>query len=57
MYIYCNGGIEMGIRYDDQMLIKIQAQIKAEAEKRAEKTGRTLSQYIRELILKDIKKI
>ena len=47
----------MGIRYDDQMLIKIQAHIKAEAEKRAEKTGRTLSQYIRELILKDMKKV
>lgn len=47
----------MGIRYDDQMLIKIQAHIKEEAEKRAEKTGRTLSQYVRELILKDMKKV
>ena len=47
----------MGIRYDTQVLIKMQSQIKAEAEKRAEKTGRTLSQYVRELILKDMKKV
>lgn len=47
----------MGIRYDGKMLIKIPTNIKEEAEKKALNTGRTLSAYVRDLIVKDIKKV
>lgn len=47
----------MGIRYDSRMLIKIPTNIKEEAEKRALETGKTLSAYVRDLIVYDIKKV
>ena len=46
----------MGIRYDSQIFIKIPTNIKEEAEKMAIQTGKTLSAYVRDLIVKDIKK-
>ena len=46
----------MGIRYDSKMLIKIPTNIKEEAEQMALQTGKTLSAYVRDLIVKDIKK-
>ena len=47
----------MGIRYDGKMLIKIPTNIKEEAEKRALDVGKTLSAYVRDLIVSDIKKV
>lgn len=46
----------MGVRYDDTMLIKIPVTIKQSAMEKAEKDGKTLSSYVRDLIVKDIKK-
>lgn len=46
----------MGVRYDGKMLIKIPAKMKEEAERKAEDKGLTLSSYVRELIIKDLKK-
>lgn len=45
----------MGIRYDSKMLIKMQAKIKEQAEEKAESLGKTLSSYVRDLIVNDIK--
>lgn len=47
----------MGIRYDGKMLIKIPTTMKEQAEKKAEKKGLTLSSYIRDLIIKDLKRV
>lgn len=47
----------MGIRYDSQIFIKIPTNIKEDAEKKALETGKTLSAYVRDLIVNDIKKV
>lgn len=46
----------MGVIYDEKMLIKIPGKIKQEAEDKAERTGKTLSSYVRDLIVRDLKK-
>lgn len=46
----------MGIRYDCKLMIKATKTMKEEAEKRALETGKTLSAYVRDLIVNDIKK-
>ncbi|MGN1327559.1 MAG: hypothetical protein ACI4VQ_05765 [Clostridia bacterium] len=47
----------MGLKYDGTMLIKIPEDIKEEARKKAESRGKTLSEYVRNLIVTDIKGI
>lgn len=44
----------MGVIYDNTMLIKIPSRIKEEADKQAKKKGKTLSSYVRDLIVKDL---
>ena len=45
----------MGLRYDGKMLIKIPKNIKEEARRKAESRGKTLSEYVRDLMVKDLK--
>lgn len=45
----------MGLRYDGKMLIKIPENIKEEARRKAESRGKTLSEYVRDLMVKDLK--
>ena len=47
----------MGIKYDGKILIKIPMNIKENAEKVAMEKGKTLSAYVRDLIVNDIKKV
>ena len=45
----------MGLRYDGKMLIKIPENIKEEARQKAANRGKTLSEYVRDLIVRDLK--
>ena len=45
----------MGVIYDSSMFIKIPNKMKEDAEKKAEKMGKKLSSYIRDLIVNDLK--
>lgn len=45
----------MKIKYDEKILMKIPAKIKEDAEEKARTNGKTLSSYIRDLIVKDLK--
>lgn len=46
----------MGIRYDYRLMINVTKEMKEEANKKAFENGQTLSTYIRDLIVKDLKK-
>lgn len=47
----------MGIKYDSQIFIKIPASIKEQAEEKAFSESKTISEYIRNLIVKDLKRV
>lgn len=46
----------MGVRYDSQIFIKIPKAIKEQVDKKADEESKTISDYIRSLIVKDLKK-
>lgn len=44
----------MGLKYNETLFIKIPENIKEVAKQRAEFRGKTLSEYVRDLIVRDI---